>query len=493
MKLESSDLLKYAVANGIIDLQCVRQQVEMKRRYEILSQHPYEIVFNEKRGRWFTRFKVNGKYVQRHRDTRAELEDLVINFYQTRSTCTGDVHPEEEEEVQKEKKLPKVSRKSAPVIPKKIPRNNPKSRERLIKELQIEAEKAAEEDARQEAERLKKEEEKEREKAVYPFDKAHDRWLEVQEEYGKDSNTIYRYERDWSRFFACTKFAKMDIRTMTSKDIEVFVIDRIKTLNLKRQAAVDFYGYISGVFYTAVVDRKISKYENPCDYVDKKKFKRYYNRSSKRRDQRVMTIEEIQKLVERMNYDISERPTCLSPYGVRLALLTGMRSGEICGLRWCSVYDDCVEICEAEKYVQHDKTYIMSDTKTSKERTMPMTDELRAFFDDMRKFQEKYGCMDDFVISTATDKLHGRRLSDYMIKASKKLGFNSTKTVHTIRRTFNSFMRSEGTSAFIAGSIIGNSAEVNTNHYSYDVCEMEEKKGLVSGVEKKMLANVKFA
>ena len=122
-----------------------------------------------------------------------------------------------------------------------------------------------------------------------------------------------------------------------------------------------------------------------------------------------------------------------------------------------------------------------------------MTDELRAFFDDMRKFQEKYGCMDDFVISTATDKLHGRRLSDYMIKASKKLGFNSTKTVHTIRRTFNSFMRSEGTSAFIAGSIIGNSAEVNTNHYSYDVCEMEEKKGLVPGVEKKMLANVKFA
>lgn len=61
---------------------------------------------------------------------------------------------------QKEKKLPKVSRKPAPVIPKKIPRDNPKSRERLIKELQIEAEKAAEEEARQEAERLKKEEEK---------------------------------------------------------------------------------------------------------------------------------------------------------------------------------------------------------------------------------------------------------------------------------------------------------------------------------------------
>jgi hypothetical protein len=88
----------------------------------------------------------------------------------------------------------------------------------LIKELQIEAEKAAEEDARQEAERLKKEEEKEREKAVYPFDKAHDRWLEVQEEYGKDSNTIYRCERDWSRFFACTKFAKMDIRTIHSTE-----------------------------------------------------------------------------------------------------------------------------------------------------------------------------------------------------------------------------------------------------------------------------------
>ena len=98
----------------------------------------------------------------------------------------------------------------------------------MIKELQIEAEKAAEEEARQEAERLKKEEEKEREKAVYPFDKAHDRWLEVQEEYGKDSNTIYRYERDWSRFFACTKFAKMDIRTMTSKEVQTVLQQILK-------------------------------------------------------------------------------------------------------------------------------------------------------------------------------------------------------------------------------------------------------------------------
>ena len=396
----------------------------MKKRQKILNAHPYDIVYNEKRGRWFTRFKVDGVLTQRHRGSREELESLIVEFY-----LNGE----------------------------------------------------------------KFDDSKSDEENAIPFQKAHDRWEQVQEEYGKEPNTLYRYHSDWNRFFLGTEFAKKNILTMTSYDIESFMINTIKEKRLKRQAGIDLFGYIKGVFYTAVIDRVIPKDENPCDLVDKKRFRKYYNRDKKSINERTLSISEIQKLVERLNKDVTERPTCLSPYGVRLALLTGMRSGEICGLRWSHISDCDILICESEKYNQRTKTYYNSDTKTEKDRTMPITKELKDFFDDMKKLQERYGSTEDFVISVGKKKLHTRNLSDYMIKASKKLGFNVSKNIHAIRRTFNSYLRQDGTSAILAGSIIGNTAAVNDKHYTYDICDLDTKHKLVAGVENKMLANCKFA
>lgn len=404
----------------MIDLRGIRQQINMDRRQKILAQHKYKIVFNDKKGRWFTRFDdVNG-IIQRNRKTKEELEDIIVDYYDNGKTF---VHTDE----------------------------------------------------------------------IYTFSQAHDRWLAMQREYGKTDNTIYRYEADWRRFFAGTKFAKMDILTMSPHDIEVFVINRIKDLNLKRQAGICLWGYISGVFYNAVMDRHIDKADNPCELVDKKKFKRFYNTDRTPPAQRVFSPEEIRMLILRINYDVQERPTSLSPYGVRLALLTGMRSGEICGLRWSHISNNCITICESEKFDQHKKTYFISETKTCKDRTMPLTSGIIEFLDDMKELQERYGSEEDFVISTSTGKLHTRNLSDYMIKACKKLNFDHVKNIHAIRRTFNSYLRQSGTSATIAGSIIGNTAEVNNNHYTYDICDLDTKCKLVSDVEDRLIANMRFA
>ena len=415
-----NDILQYAIDNGIIDLQYIQQQIDMNKRRKILEAHPYGLIYNEKKGRWYTRFKCDNGVIQRNRTTKGELEDLVIEFYENGNTFDKKVD-------------------------------------------------------------------------IYTFSQAHDRWLEVQEEYGKDPNTIYKYEADWRRFFLGTDFAKNNILTMTPHDIEAFMIDKIKSMNLKRQTGVDLFGYINGVFYSAVMDRRIPKDENPCDLVDKKRFKKFYNKEKKTQEQRTLSFKEIETLINRLNYDVLQRPTSLSPYGVRLSLLTGMRSGEICGLRWRNVTDTSIVICESEKYNQMKKEYYMSDTKTEKYRTLPITDGLRLFLNDMRKLQEQYGITEDFVISTNSGKLHTRNLSDYMIKASKKLGFGISKNIHTIRRTFNSYLREGGTSALLAGSIIGNTAEVNEHHYTYDICDLDTKYKLVTDAENKLLANLKFA
>ena len=419
--INATEILQYAAENGIIDMQCLQQQIEMDKRKKILLAHPYELVFNEKKGRWYTRFKVDGKVIQRNRKTREQLEELVVGFYEN-----GGVF-----------------------------------------------------ETRSEIE-------------MYTFAQAHDRWLEVQREYGKEPNSIYRYEYDWKRYFAGTDFSDKDITLITSRDIETFVIHQIKKLNLKRQAGVTLFGYISGVFYTAVIDRIIPKNDNPCDYVDKKRFDKFYNKKRKPQEQRILSQEEILRLINKLNSDVQRDPKCLMPYGVRLALLTGMRTGEICGLRWSSVTDDAIIIRESEKYNQLTGEYYMSETKTGKERTLPMTEELSHFLDDMRQLQKEYGKTDDYVISTEGGKLRTKSLSDYMVRISHKLDFSVSKNIHTIRRTFNSYMRQTGTTAIMAGSIIGNSADVNNNHYTYDIYDLDTKLKLVSEIEDKMLAAGSF-
>ena len=419
--INAAEILQYAADNGIINLQCIQQQIEMENRRKILKLHPYNLKFNKKKGRWYTRFKVNGEVIQRNRKTKEELEDLIVSFYENGESF------DDSNQVEK-----------------------------------------------------------------YTFAQAHSRWLKVQEEYGKEPNSIYRYEYDWKRYFAETEFSKKDISLITSRDIETFMIHQIETLRLKRQAGVTLLGYITGVFYTAVIDRRIPKNDNPCDYVDKKRFDKFYNKSRKPQEQRVLSQEEIARLIDKLNEDVKNNPRCLMPYGVRLALLTGMRTGEICGLRWSNVSGDSIVISESEKYNQLAGKYYMSETKTGKERTLPLTEELNHLLDDLRNLQKEYGITEDFVISIGDGKLRTKSLSDYMVRISHKLDFNVSKNIHTIRRTFNSYMRQSGTTAIMAGSIIGNSADVNNNHYTYDICDLETKCRLVTDIEDRMLATGTF-
>lgn len=50
------------------------------------------------------------------------------------------------------------------------------------------------------------------------------------------------------------------------------------------------------------------------------------------------------------------------------------------------------------------------------------------------------------------------------------------KSIHAIRRTVNSNMRCNGVPDTVAASILGNTPEVNTKFYTYDVMEFEKKK-----------------
>ena len=76
----NDELLKYAVENGMIDLSYVQEQIEMKKREEILNKHPYKI-WQGKDGKWRTYLpdEEKGRKLLK-RNSKKEIELYIIEY-----------------------------------------------------------------------------------------------------------------------------------------------------------------------------------------------------------------------------------------------------------------------------------------------------------------------------------------------------------------------------------------------------------------------------
>lgn len=80
----ANDLLKYIAENGMIDLSYVQEQIEMKKREEILKRHPYSIWHNGKENVWYSYLPDDSKPNNRRkikRKKKRDLEDVICDYY----------------------------------------------------------------------------------------------------------------------------------------------------------------------------------------------------------------------------------------------------------------------------------------------------------------------------------------------------------------------------------------------------------------------------
>ena len=77
-----SDLLNYAIQNGIIDLSYVQEQIKMNKKREILEEHGSSIWYNQKEQMWYCHIPdpVKGR-VKRKRKKRSDIEDVLFQAY----------------------------------------------------------------------------------------------------------------------------------------------------------------------------------------------------------------------------------------------------------------------------------------------------------------------------------------------------------------------------------------------------------------------------
>lgn len=75
------ELLKYLIENDKIDLLEVKKEIEMKENKRYLDEHAFN-VWQGKNGKWYTYLPDESKgRVQRERNSRKEIDDLIISFY----------------------------------------------------------------------------------------------------------------------------------------------------------------------------------------------------------------------------------------------------------------------------------------------------------------------------------------------------------------------------------------------------------------------------
>lgn len=84
ISMSDTELLQFAIENGMIDTTLVQEKIEMQRKEELLNKHPYKI-WEGKDGKWYTYLpdEKKGRKLKK-RSSQEGIEDLVVLYYKNK-------------------------------------------------------------------------------------------------------------------------------------------------------------------------------------------------------------------------------------------------------------------------------------------------------------------------------------------------------------------------------------------------------------------------
>ena len=210
-----------------------------------------------------------------------------------------------------------------------------------------------------------------------------DAWTERQKKCGRSDNTIEKYESDYKRFFQGDVFESLPISDISDEEIAEFITRLLERKQIPYRALKAMFGYICGVMEKSIRDKLIS--ENPCKYVDLEMFKQYcVLEKPKTADERTISNKEKKILLDKLE---GSNRINIARFAVELSLYTGMRVGELAGLKWEDInYEEkIITICRSEKYNRKKKEHYISSTKNDKVRYFPITTEIENLLIKIKK------------------------------------------------------------------------------------------------------------
>ncbi len=302
----------------------------------------------------------------------------------------------------------------------------------------------------------------------YDFKRANNRALAT------SSFQIYNIDR--RRFLDGTTFAQMRLKDVTEVDIENFLLDCVQKYDLSRRRTTQVAGYIKGIFFVAFRDRVIRT--NPWERVSLAQvvYPACRNKEPKPAEERIMTTDDVQRLISTVEDHFMKNPDYLLDLGVLISIYTGMRAGEIVALRWADILDNRIDIAASEHRVPHDngqQTYEIGKPKCNRNRYIPICEKLQNVFDRIHSWDVAHNVQSPFVLFDGNKRYNANGLEKCMKRRGIEANIKYAVTPHRARRTIDSRLNDLFPRATVCG-IMGHSEEVDRKYYDYDTSRHED-------------------
>lgn len=299
-------------------------------------------------------------------------------------------------------------------------------------------------------------------------------------------STIRRYERDYDKYLAGTELAGMSIHKINAPKLQMMLADIIDRAKMSEKCAGNLIGCIRQAFDFAKMSEYITK--NPAENIDRRLLRSMCVFTPPKSDtERVLTVGELVKLRKAVLEHQQHHPTYMPDYAIELALLTGMRVGEIAVLRYFDIDDEFIHIDYSEHrldYADRKCELVIGEPKNGKHRQLPVTTDIRRILDKIKAqgIQSAEG-----FLFTRPD---GRRYTAHDIscavdRRAAEAGIRKT-SIHGIRRTVSSQLNTILPQTAVA-SMLGHSERVNEQHYNYSTAENSEKIEALTQVSSKVI------
>lgn len=298
--------------------------------------------------------------------------------------------------------------------------------------------------------------------------------------------TIARYERDYKRFFQDTSFERMSIHKITTPKLQMILADIIENGKMNEQCAKNVIGYVINAFAYARRQEYIQK--DPAELIDKNLLLSLCTFVPPKSDSdRILTVDEMTKLQEATRRHEAEYPLYMPDYAIELAMLTGMRVGELSALHCSDIDNDFIHVDYSEhRYDYEDKKseLVIGEPKNGKHRVIPITPQIKHLLKRIKSLEVQN--TDDFIFARPDGTRYtAHDISCAVDRRASEAGVKKT-SIHGIRRTVSSLLNTVLSQKDVA-SMLGHSEQVNERHYNYSTADDSMKLRALSQVSSKVI------
>lgn len=284
--------------------------------------------------------------------------------------------------------------------------------------------------------------------------------------------TKNRYDRQYKE--SMTKFGEIRIKTLEEYDIEKFVLDAIHERNMTAKGFSNLRTIIFGIFRLAK-KKKLVSFSISEVMADIEISKRTFRKVRKNDDEVIFMEDEIDKLkIYFLNCEMD-----MKDLGILLLFNTGMRPGELSGLKWSDVNKNVISIKRTEvRYEDEDGkyVYVVRDFPKTEAGIRNVIIPQQAMWIIQRL--KKENPFDEFVFEVNGVRLKSC-LFDKRIRSICKKVMITEKSLNKIRKTYGTILIDNNVDESLIISQMGHTDIVTTKMYYYKNRKSAEQKAKV--------------